>query len=237
VQACQIAFNTVCTYIGTRDLVQEHIAYKVWPLVSEWEMPKEAAAGSIQSGLVYLKYTFWFRNQFDEPIDDWLYAIEVTNDELLGAYSREEDEAMTAAFGARDKKRLNRVFDVIGFVYPDYCYSIQKQGRKRKVAASTSTGTPKTKKIKVLTCRPRRIETVDVPKLIERVDTAPLAIEIAPAMPVEAIADPTRERSEKVAEKIPEQPKMMVTALPKLSATTTGTSRKRRMASVLDAIL
>jgi hypothetical protein len=23
-----------------RDLVQEHIAYKVWPLVSDWEMPK-----------------------------------------------------------------------------------------------------------------------------------------------------------------------------------------------------
>jgi hypothetical protein len=29
VQACLMAFNTVCTYIGTRDLVQEHIAYKV----------------------------------------------------------------------------------------------------------------------------------------------------------------------------------------------------------------
>jgi hypothetical protein len=27
-QACQAAFNTVCTYIGTRDLVQEHIASK-----------------------------------------------------------------------------------------------------------------------------------------------------------------------------------------------------------------
>jgi hypothetical protein len=26
VQACQAAFNTVCNYIGTRDLVQEHIA-------------------------------------------------------------------------------------------------------------------------------------------------------------------------------------------------------------------
>jgi hypothetical protein len=46
VQACQEAFNTVCTYIGTRDLVQEHIAYKVWPLASEWEMSKEATAGS-----------------------------------------------------------------------------------------------------------------------------------------------------------------------------------------------
>jgi hypothetical protein len=47
VQACLMAFNTVCTYIGTRDLVQEHITFKVWPLANEWEMPKEAAAGSI----------------------------------------------------------------------------------------------------------------------------------------------------------------------------------------------
>jgi hypothetical protein len=80
-------------------------------------MPKEAAAGSSQSGLVYLKYTFQFRSQFDERNDDWLDTIEATSDELLGAYSRAEDKAMTAAFGAHRKKRLNRVFDVIGFVY------------------------------------------------------------------------------------------------------------------------
>jgi hypothetical protein len=132
VQACQIAFNTICTYIGTRDLVQEHITYKVWALANEWEMPKEATAGSSQSGLVYLKYTFRFGNQFDEPNDDWLDAIEATSDELLGAYSRTENEAMTAAFGARGEKRLNRVFDVIGFVYPDYCFPIQRQWRKKE---------------------------------------------------------------------------------------------------------
>jgi hypothetical protein len=148
VQACQAAFNTVCTYIGTRDLVQEHIAYKVWPLASEWKMPKEATAGSSQGGLVYLKYTIQFRNQFDETNDDWLDAIEATSDELLGAYSRTEDKAMTAAFGAHGKKRLNRVFDVVGFVYPDYCYPTQKQGRERKIAASTSTGVSKSKKIR-----------------------------------------------------------------------------------------
>jgi hypothetical protein len=122
IQACQAAFNTVCTYIGTRDLVQEHIAYKVWPLGSGWEMPKEATAGSSQGGLIYLKYMFKYMSQFDEPNDDWLDAIEATSDELLGAYSRAEDDAMTAGFGGRGKKRLNRVFDVIGFVYPDYCY-------------------------------------------------------------------------------------------------------------------
>jgi hypothetical protein len=124
VQACQMAFNTICTYIGTRDLVQEHIAFKVWPLANEWKMPKEAAAGSSQGGLVYLKYTFRYRSQFDEPNDDWLDAIEATSDELLGAYPRTEDEAMKVAFGTCKKKRLNRVFDVIGFVYLDYCFPV-----------------------------------------------------------------------------------------------------------------
>jgi hypothetical protein len=98
VQACLMAFNIICIYIGTRDLVQDHIAFKVWPLANEWEMPKEAAAGSSQGGLVYLKYTFRYRSQFDELNDDWLDAIEATSDELLGAYSRTEDEAMTVAF-------------------------------------------------------------------------------------------------------------------------------------------
>jgi hypothetical protein len=67
-------------------------------------MPKEATVGSSQSGLVYLKYTFRYRSQFDEPNDDWLDTIEATSDELLGAYSRAEDESMTAAFGARGKR-------------------------------------------------------------------------------------------------------------------------------------
>jgi hypothetical protein len=53
-------------------------------------------------------------------------------------------------------------------------------------------------------------------------------------MPIEASADPVKEsKSEKAAE----QPRVLVTVLPKLSATATITPRKRRMASVLDAVL
>jgi hypothetical protein len=154
-EACQKAFNNVCAVIGTRDLVQENIAYRVWPLVNDWKMPKETVAGSNQGGLVYLKYTFRYRDHFDEPSDDWLTCVEVTSDELLGAYMRAEDDAMTLAFGGRGKKRLNRVFDVIGFVYPDYTYPSRKQGNKRKTAASAISGVPHGKKIKVLTHRPR----------------------------------------------------------------------------------
>jgi hypothetical protein len=80
--------------------------------------------GDFQGGLVRLKYTFRFGEKFDEPNDDWLKCIEATSDELLGAYSKAEDNALSAAFGGRGKNRLNRVFDAIGFVYPDYRYTL-----------------------------------------------------------------------------------------------------------------
>jgi predicted nucleic acid-binding Zn ribbon protein len=102
-----------------------------------------------------------------------LDAIEATSDGIFGAYSKAEDKAMTTAFGARGKKRLNRVFDVIGFVYPYYCHPTRKQGKKRKAATSASADVSRSKKIKVLTHRPRRIETTNMPKLSERVETTP----------------------------------------------------------------
>jgi hypothetical protein len=133
-EACKRAFNTVCSFIGTRDLLQEHITFRVWPLVDSWEMPKETITNPSEGGLVRLKYTFGFGDKFNEPNDDWLKCIENTSDELLGAYSKFEDNALSAAFGGRKKKRLNRVFDAIGFVYPDYRYP--PQGQKRKGATS-----------------------------------------------------------------------------------------------------
>jgi hypothetical protein len=145
VEACQKAFSTVCAFIGTRDLIQEHIAFRVWPLVESWDMSKETTAESSEGGLVRLKYTFRFREKFDEPDDDWLKCIEATSDELLGTYSKAEEDALFAAFGGREK-RLNRVFDAFGFVYPDYHYPLRRQGKKRKVVASATLMCQRAKK-------------------------------------------------------------------------------------------
>jgi hypothetical protein len=60
-------------------------------------MPKETTTDSSDSGLVQLKYTFRFREKFDEPNDDWLKCIEATSDELLGAYSKAEDNAFVCS--------------------------------------------------------------------------------------------------------------------------------------------
>ena len=108
------------------------------------------------------------------------------------SYTKAEDEAMIIAFGARGKKRLNKVFDVIGFVYPDCCFLAWKQGGKRKIATSTSSGAPKLKRAKVLTHRPKLhslektdvVPTTEKVKFIESAEAVPLAMEIVPAMTV-----------------------------------------------------
>jgi hypothetical protein len=185
-EACRRAFSAVCSFIGTRDLVQEHVAYRIWPLIHKWEMPKETITNPSEGGLVRLKYSLRFGDQFVEPNDDWLKCVENTSDELLGTYSKSEDNALSVAFGSRKKKRLNKVFDAIGFVYPDYCYPLQGRGKKRKTAASTKAATstktaasaaldepaPKSKKLKVLTHRPHYIEPVVVPDFGEETSSA-----------------------------------------------------------------
>jgi hypothetical protein len=253
-EACQKAFSNVYAFIGTRDILQEHITYRVWPLVDSWEIPKETVAGSSKGGLVQLKYAFRFRERFDEPDDDWLKCIEATSDELLGAYTRAEDDALSSAFGGRGKKRLNRVFDAIGFIYPDYCYPLRRQGKKRKSAASATTVVPKGKKIKVLTHRPRYIETDVVPEFGEGTSSAAEAKQAAPVarstegsivvpkVPIvgsaEAKDDAAREPE---LEKIVMLPKIMSppakAELPNVTRAPATTPKRRRMARVLDVVV
>jgi chemotaxis protein histidine kinase CheA len=150
---------------------------------------------------------------FDEPNDDWLKCIEATIDELLGTYSKAEDNALSAAFEGRGKKRLNRVFDAIGFVYPDYHYPLR--GKKRKVVASAITTVLKGKKVKVLTHRPCYIEPVVVPEFGEGTSSATEAKQAAPI---------AQSAEEPIVE-------------PNVQKAPAATPKRRRMASMLDTVL
>jgi hypothetical protein len=243
-EECRRAFGIVCSFIRTRDLVQEHMAYKIWPLVDNWEMPKETISNPNEGGLVRLKYTFKFGDQFIEPDDDWLKCVENTSAELLGVYSKSEDNALSAAFGNRKKKRLNRVFDAIGFMYPDYRYP--PRGQKRKIAisgkdiasAAPSEPAPKRKKVKVLTHRPRYIEPATVPEFGGETSSATEAKE--PASPAQKIEEPkvvnieeTRVEGTKILEVLSPSAEVTVT---KAQKGLTATPKRKRMASVLDVL-
>jgi hypothetical protein len=125
-------FRVVAEQISTRDLVQEYLAYKVFPTLSEWNMPKLKGTKE-KNELVQLPYQFKFEKQFKGPCQEWLEMIETMCNEILGNYTKKEDQLMTAAFGTRPKRRLNRVMDALNFEYPDY-ERLNKgaEGQKRK---------------------------------------------------------------------------------------------------------
>jgi hypothetical protein len=63
--------------------------------------------------------------------------IETMCNEILGNYTKTEDQLMTATFGTRPKRRLNRVMDALNFEYPDYeRLSKGVEGPKRKRVVS-----------------------------------------------------------------------------------------------------
>jgi hypothetical protein len=97
----------------------------------------EAKRGKEKKELVRLPYYYKFKKHFKEPCQEWLDTIEVMCNEILGNYSKKEDQLMTAAFGTRSKRRLNRVMDALNFEYPDY-ERLDKgaEGQKRKRVAS-----------------------------------------------------------------------------------------------------
>jgi hypothetical protein len=162
------------------------------------------------------------------------------------------------AFGSRKKKRSNRVFDAIGFVYPDYRYPPRGQKRKGatsgKVAASAapSEPAPKSKKLKVLTHRPRYIEPAIVPEFGGETSSATEAKEPAPPMqkieesavmlkvPSAELAEPKTDKTEepriegtKILEVV--SPSAEVTVL-KAQKGLAATPKRKRMASVLDVL-
>jgi hypothetical protein len=246
-EECQRAFGIVCPFIRTRDIVQEHVAYRIWPLVANWEMPKETISNPHEGGLVRLKYTFRFVDQFIEPDDDWLKCVEATSDEVLGPYSKAEDTALSAAFGGRKKKRLNRVFDAIGFVYADYRYPIRGQKRKgttsvkEVTSAAPSEPTPKRKKMKVLTHRPRYIDPATVPEFVGEASSATKAKNHVPAQKAEELsAAPKVERTEeskaegtKISEVLSPSAEVGVPQAQKGPAVT---PKRKRMVNVLDVL-
>jgi hypothetical protein len=129
-------FRVIAEHIGTRDLVQEFLAFRVFPTLKEWDMLKLKGEKKKEE-LVRLPYYYKFKKHFKVPCQEWLDTIEVMCNDILGNYSKKEDQLMTAAFGTRSKRRLNRVMDALDFEYPDYERLDQgAEGQKRKRVAS-----------------------------------------------------------------------------------------------------
>jgi heat shock protein HslJ len=138
--------------------------------------------------LVRLAYHFKFEKQFKEPCQEWLDMIETMCNEILGNYTKKEDQLMTVAFDTRPKRRLNRVMDALKFEYPDY-ERLDKgaKGVKRKRVVSilsrqavrmvkedekASKKRKTTPELKAATAKKRKAESLE-PKITEAAEETP----------------------------------------------------------------
>jgi hypothetical protein len=210
-------------------------------------MPKETISKPDEGGLVRLKYTFRYEGKFIELDDDWLKCIEATSDKLLGPYSKTEDNALSATFGGQKKKRLNRVFDAIGFMYPDYRYPLKGQKRKSATSGKGDTSVAlseaalKRKRVKVLTHRPRFIEPALVPEFGGETSTATEAKEPTPSQKIDKLT--TTLKAERIEEPRAERTKTTEilspsaeVEVPKSQKGPAMTPKRKRMVNVLDVL-
>jgi hypothetical protein len=80
-------FRIVSEHIGTRDLVQEYLANRVFPTLRKWGTPKLEEEKK-EGELIRLAYHFKFKKYFKEPCQEWLDTIEVMCNEILGNYTK-----------------------------------------------------------------------------------------------------------------------------------------------------
>jgi hypothetical protein len=157
---------------------------------------------------VWLPYKFKFEKQFKGPCQEWLEMIETMCNEILGNYTKKEDQLMTAAFGTRPKRRLNRVMDALNFEYPDYeQLNKDARGQKRKRIVSImsrqaarlvkedekilkrrkSSPEPKIaalKKRKVAAPKPRTTETEEAPSTPSAADEKEILKVMTESLPI-----------------------------------------------------
>jgi hypothetical protein len=145
-QLTEVEFRVVIGQISTRDLVQEYLANRIFPTSSGWGMLKKKEGRKYE--LVRLPYHFKFQKTFKEPCTEWLELIETMCNEILGPYTKKEDQLMTVAFGSRPKQRLNHVMDALNFEYLDYERLDEGSGGGKRKRVVSTLGRQATRPIK-----------------------------------------------------------------------------------------
>jgi hypothetical protein len=241
-------FRVISDHIGTRDLVREFLAFKVFPTLRKWEMPK--LEGEKKKGeLVRLPYHYKFKKHFKAPCQEWLDTIEIMCNDILGNYSKKEDQLMTAAFGTRTKRRLNRVLDALNFDYPDHeQLGGDAEGQKRKRIASVlgKEGTNLAKKDKEISEKRRlspepKIAAAKKRKIASRKPTTSAQEEETPATPSTAEVEEilkvmTEPFPIKLSPLAPELTKFFQKENKPSATESPAKSKKRRIIQVVDVI-
>jgi hypothetical protein len=147
------AFHLASTIIGGRDIIEEFVAARIWPISYGWA-PTEIMHFNVNWAAQQVPFPkFGIKLRDDQSADDFIFEIERRVTLMIGEYTMNEYKAYKAL--VKHKRRINCVFsEVCG----DKSFPSRHPGRKQKIpavpVASCSTAPPQSPKKKIFQKRP-----------------------------------------------------------------------------------
>jgi hypothetical protein len=130
IRNCESAFHLASTILGGRDIIEEFVAARIWPISSDWS-PAEIVYFNVNWAAQEVSFPkFGIKLREDQSANAFMIEIEKRVNVMIGEYTMNEYKAYKAL--VKHKKRVNRVFtEVCG----DKSFSSRGSGPKLKVPA------------------------------------------------------------------------------------------------------
>jgi hypothetical protein len=130
IRNCESAFHLASTILGSRDIIEEFVAARIWPISSGWA-PIEIVYFNVNWEAREVPFPkFGIKLRENQSTDAFMIEIEKRVNVMIGEYTMNEYKAYKAL--VKHKKRINRMFtEVCG----DKSFSSRGPSPKLKVAA------------------------------------------------------------------------------------------------------
>jgi hypothetical protein len=153
IRSCENAFHLTSTILGGRDIVEEFVAARIWPISYGWA-PNEIVHFNVNWASQDVPFPkFGIKLREGQSADAFMLDVEKRVTLMIGKYTMNEYKVYKAL--VKQKRKINRVFsEVCG----DKAFPSRRPGRKLKIpavaVASCSVAPPKA---------PRRRSSKSVP--------------------------------------------------------------------------
>jgi hypothetical protein len=111
IRSCENAFHLASTILGGRDIIEEFVAARIWPISYGWaqtEIVNFNVNWAVQE-VPFLKFGIQLRD--GQSADDLMLEIERRVNLMIGEYTMNEYKAYNAL--VKHKRRINRVFSEV----------------------------------------------------------------------------------------------------------------------------
>jgi hypothetical protein len=141
IKSCENAFHLASTILGGRDIVEEFVAARIWPISYGWA-PNEIVHFNVNWAAQEVPFPkFGIELRDGQSADDFMLDIEKRVNLMIGEYTMNEYKAYKSL--VKHKRRINRVFSE---VCRDKSFNSRHPGRKLKIptvsVASCSAAPP-----------------------------------------------------------------------------------------------